>query len=198
MEFIGKLKGISKDYISSKLLVTFETDKNVTGQVDNIKDVNLSVVAKKHRKKRSRDANAYYWQLLTQLADKLQLSNPHLHNIMLRKYGQVEQINGKLVYVVVPDDDKGMQIADEAETYHIKPTSEVKTAKDGCQFRTYIMLRGSSTYDTKEMSTLINGLVEDCKEQDIETLTPNELTEMMQAYERNWTKKHETMERFNG
>lgn len=193
MEFIGKLYGISKDYMSSKFLLTFITDQNVTEQVDNIKDVCLSVSAKKYRKKRSLDANAYYWQLLTKLADVLQISNPHLHNIMLRKYGQFESIEGKMIYVVVPDDENGVQIADEAETFHIKPTSEIKTANDGSRFRTYIMLRGSSTYNTKEMSTLINGLVEDCKEQGIETLTTDQLEEMMRLYEQNWRKKHETV-----
>ena len=36
------------------------------------------------------------------------------------------------------------------------------------------MMSGSSTYDTKEMSVLINGLVTECKEQGIETLPPDD------------------------
>ena len=47
------------------------------------------------------------------------------------------------------------------------------------------MLRGSSTYNTEEMSKLIDGLVSECKEQGIETLPPEELERMMQAYEQN-------------
>ena len=30
-------------------------------------------------------------------------------------------------------------------------------------YRTYIMLRGSSTYNTEEMARLIDGLITDCK-----------------------------------
>lgn len=52
-------------------------------------------------------------------------------------------------------------------------------------YRTYLMLRGSHTYDTKEMSVLINGLVEECKEQGIETLTPDELRRMMEDAEKH-------------
>lgn len=53
------------------------------------------------------------------------------------------------------------------------------------------MLAGSSTYDTKEMSELINGLVTECKEQGIETLPPDELARMMAEYEENHRKKEE-------
>ena len=56
-------------------------------------------------------------------------------------------------------------------------------------YRTYTVLAGSSTYDTKEMSELINGLVSECKEQGIETLTPDELARMMKDYEENHKKK---------
>ena len=64
----------------------------------------------------------------------------------------------------------------------MKPTSEVKQGRDGEMYRTYIMLRGSSAYNTKEMSRLINGIVSECKEMGIETLPPNELKRMMELY----------------
>ncbi len=37
---------------------------------------------------------------------------------------------------------------------------------------------GSSTYDTKQMSRLLDSVIEDCKEQGIQTLTPNEIARM--------------------
>ena len=51
-------------------------------------------------------------------------------------------------------------------------------------YRTYIMLRGSSSYDTKEMARLIDGLVSECKEVGIETLPPDEVERMMAAYKK--------------
>ena len=53
------------------------------------------------------------------------------------------------------------------------------------------MLRGSSTYDTKEMSELIDGLVSECREQGIETLPSEEFDRMMAAYDQNWRRRHE-------
>ena len=46
----------------------------------------------------------------------------------------------------------------------------------------YKVYRGSHTYDTKEMSALIDGTVADAKELGIETATPNELMRMKQEW----------------
>lgn len=51
------------------------------------------------------------------------------------------------------------------------------------------MLRGSSTYDTDEMSKLINGLVSECQEMGIETLPPQELERMMDIYDQHYKKR---------
>ena len=60
----------------------------------------------------------------------------------------------------------------------MKPTSEVKVGSDGSPYRTYILMRGSHQYNSKEMSVLIDGLVSECKEHNIETLTPEELARL--------------------
>ena len=127
------------------------------------------------RKKRSLDANSYYWCLLGKLAEALHISTCAAHNLMLRRYGQLEMMDGKLVYLVVPDTEEAENKALEAETYHIKPTSQTKQGRDGLDYRTYMMLRGSSTYDTKEMAALIDGIVGECRQVGIETLPPDKL-----------------------
>ncbi len=43
---------------------------------------------------------------------------------------------------------------------------------NGKEFTHYRIYRGSHTYDTKEMSIFISGIVEECKEQGIDTDTP--------------------------
>ena len=126
---------------------------------------------------------------INKLAEASGISKNRAHNLMLRRYGKLEEVDGHLIYVVVPDDDEGENKALEAETYHIKPTGEVKVASDGTPFRTYIMLRGSSTYDTDEMSKLIDGLVSECQEMGIETLPPQELERMMDIYDQHYKKR---------
>ena len=125
------------------------------------------VEIKRHRKKRSLDQNAMYWAVLGQVAKALNISTSYCHNLCLRRYGQLERYGEQNVYVVLPDTEEASKQADEAESYHVKPTSQVKAGKDGQNYRTYILLRGSSTYDTAEMTRLIDGLMDEARQMGI-------------------------------
>lgn len=188
METKGRIKQINLDWRTRKTAVTVEIDAR-PDEVERLNDMDLTVVLKEYKENRSLNANRFYWDLLSQLAGKLNVSNPFMHNQLLRRYGQPEIIDGKMVYLVLPDSDEGARIADEAETFHIKPTSQVKTGVDGKQYRTYIMIKGSSSMNTKEMSRLINGLVDECKQVGIDTITPEEL-EALERMMARYDKKH--------
>ena len=174
---------ISQDFETKGILVTLSLTDATVQELQALKRIEkLSVSLKKWRKKRSLDANAYYWELLSKLAEALHLSKPVAHNKMLREYGQHEFIDGHTLPIPIPDTELAEQQALEAQTFHIKPTSQVKAGKDGIMYRTYVMLRGSSDYDTKEMAELIDGLVAECKDLGIETLPPDELERMKAAW----------------
>ena len=179
------LKGVARDWKTGKLLLTFEMGQDLSGKLDAIQGKVLRITVKQWRKKRSLDANAYYWVLITKLAEALHISKPRCNNLMLRRYGQNLMIDGAGVYIRIPDTEKAEETALEASEYHIRPTSEVVSGNQGVNYRTYVMLKGSHQYDTAEMSQLIDGLVEECKAMGIETLTPEELAQMMEAYEQN-------------
>lgn len=133
-----------------------------------------TVEIKEYRKKRSLNQNDMYWSVLTSFAEVLNISNARAHNLLLRRYGQLERYEDKPVYVVLPDTEEAEKRADEAESYHLKPTSQVKEGKDGQMYRTYMLLRGSSTYNTKEMTRLLEGLLDECKEMGIAVMTERE------------------------
>lgn len=133
-----------------------------------------TVEIKEYRKKRSLNQNDMYWSVLTSFAEVLNISNARAHNLLLRRYGQLERYEDKPVYVVLPDTDDAEKRADEAESYHLKPTSQVKEGKDGQMYRTYMLLRGSSTYSTKEMTRLLEGLLDECKEMGILVMSERE------------------------
>ena len=185
METRGRIKQINLDWKTRKTAVTVEIDAK-PDEVEKLTDKDLTVVLKQYRAKRSLDANSYYWLLLTRLADKVNVSNPFMHNYLLRRYGQPEIIDGKMVYIVLPDTDEGAKKADEAETFHVKPSSQTKIGKDGKRYRTYILLRGSSDLNTKEMSVLINGLVDECKQVGIETMPEHEIERMLELYDKKY------------
>lgn len=131
-----------------------------------------------HREKRSLNSNSYYWKLLSQVADKLRISKSRLHNDMLRHFGQRMEVDGKPVVVYLPDTEESENTAMESDTVHLKQTSKTLEGNNGITYRAYVMLRGSSDYNTAEMSILVSGIVQEAKQLGIETLTPAELEQM--------------------
>lgn len=192
MEHRAELLDIVRDWKTGKTRLLFEVDGSPE-EAEKYTGKKLRMKVVEWREKRSMDANAYYWVLISQLAGALKVSNAYMHNFMLRAYGQPDLYDDKKAYIVLPDTDDTELKAMESDTYHIKPTSEVKLGRDGKTYRTYYLLRGSSTYDTAEMSRLIDGLVEECKDAGIETLPPAELERMMVAYDEKYRKKHSTV-----
>lgn len=186
MECIGRLKGLGIDLMSGHQKLEIEVDSDIRKEYEKLKDKEkLRIRIVQYRKKRSLDANAYYWTLLTKFADVIGLSNPEAHNMMLRGYGQSEIFDGKAVYVTIPDTEEAEKKVNNATDYHLAPTSQVRLGNDGVMYRTYRLLRGSRTYDTKEMSRLIDGLITCCKEAGIpetEIVTPNEKEILKERY----------------
>lgn len=169
MKFTGKLKQPIIDFISHRLTLLFETNEDFGQAYEELKGYDkLSLEIKPYKRRRSLDANAYYWVLLTKLSKILGTSNAELHNTILSKYGFLEIVDGRTIKVVLPDTDEANKKVMESKIYHLRPTSDVRMGKDGMVYRTYTMLRGSSTYDTAEMSRLIDGLVCDCRDAGIE------------------------------
>lgn len=142
---------------------------------------------KRHRRKRTLSQNAYYWQLVGQIADALRHPKEQIHNELLRSYGQIQGIDGRIITVTIPDTEKAWEQALRATSYHIKPTSQVKTGTKNQRFRTYVMLKGSHEMTTEEMSVLLDGAVREAQEVGIETLKPYEL-EMMKNGEHHKTR----------
>lgn len=124
----------------------------------------LSIEIKKYRERRSKDANAYSWVLLQKLAEKLNTTKDELYLIMLERYGVFTHI------VVKPN--LVDRVKNEWRT--VRELGEIEVnGKKGIQLQCYF---GSSTYNTKEMSVYIDGIVSECEELGIETLTPKELS----------------------
>jgi hypothetical protein len=129
---------------------------------------------KKYRFKRSLDSNAYLWVLLDKMAQVLHSEKDDLYLTMLGRYGVFTHI------IVKPDAEERIK-----QEYKLVRSlgSVLINGQKGVQLQCYF---GSSTYDTKEMSVLIDGVVNECKDLGIETLTPDELERMGVA----WGKKH--------
>ena len=86
MTYKGILKNLSRDWVTGKPEVTLQLDARAE-DIEKLKDKPLSVELKRYRKKRSLDANAYYWKLVGELAGVIDQSNAWIHNDMLRRFG---------------------------------------------------------------------------------------------------------------
>ena len=186
MRFTGRLKEPIIDYLTGRLTILFEPCEDFRQTYEELKDCEkLSLEIKRYRRKRSLDANAYYWVLIGKLAKVLELSNPETHNMMLCRYGQPEIFEDKCVYLTIPDTEDAEKRVSNAADYHLQPTSQVREGNDGIMYRTYKLLRGSHTYNTAEMARLIDGLISECKHAGIpdrEIATPDEQRLLKEKY----------------
>lgn len=118
--------------------------------------------------KRNKKQNAKYYKLLGQLAMAINMSVEELHFKMLKDYSQRYE----------------MCIPSSVEVRGIEYFErKSKFIKNKMEYSTYLVYVPSHELNTKEFAFLLNGLCEACKEQGIETLSPNELAELKQLME---------------
>ena len=177
MELTGRAVGASLDFDSNRFRITFEVNENdiVKAEYDKIKSYEkLKIKAVRYTQRRSLDANAYFHVLVGKIADALTISKAKAKNVLICKYGQPQLLpdGGIMVYKTNAPEE----FMWEQESMHCIP---VKYEEKATFYKVY---RGSHTYDTKEMSVLIDGTVADAKELGIETATPDELREMKERW----------------
>ena len=181
MNLTGKIHSVAFS-VDGKPLISFEVNEGqpalkVAQKFKECPKITLQL--KEYKAKRSLNANAYYWLLVGKLSKALNISTSYCHNVMLRRYGVLEMVDDTPVYLLFPDTDEAQKKVDEAETYHVKPTSNVRTGNDGKMYRTYMLLKGSHQYNTAEMATLISGLRDECTQVGIPVETPDEIANLL-------------------
>jgi hypothetical protein len=115
---------------------------------------------KERRNRRSLTANAYYWSMLNQLARTLGISNTECHMKMLRDYGVSD--------VMLLRDD--INPADYFVYYDEYDAGRIK----GVKYKRVTAYKRSSQMDSKEFSSLVDGLRYECESQGIPFMTPEE------------------------
>ena len=177
MELTGKAVGASLDLDSNRFRITFEVNENevVKAEYDRLKGYEkLKIKAVRYTQRRSLDANAYFHALAGKIADALAISKAKAKNVLICKYGQPQLLPDCSIMVYKTNAPEDFMW--EQESIHAIP---VKYEEKATFYKIY---RGSHTYDTKEMSVLIDGTVADAKELGIETDTPAEIAEMKERW----------------
>ena len=119
---------------------------------------------KEYKEKRSLSQNAYAWKLITEIGNALRKSKEEVYLQMLEDYGQSEIVS--ILSSVSP-------------VGFFKYYKEMGTGTiNNKEFTHYKIFKGSSEFDTKEMTIFIDGIIQECKQLGIETLTPDEIAKM--------------------
>ena len=163
-----------RDYVKKKWLITLELDEAPV-VFDKTKEKPLNIEIKEYRQKRSINANNYFHTLVDKIAEAQGVSHSEIHNQLIAEYGCVDE---GIKNLILDDEIPWNQL----ENIHLRPTTATKVMDNGKLYRVYIVMRGSHTYDTREMSRLIDGTVNEAKELGIETLTPDELRRMVEVW----------------
>lgn len=177
MDCTGKLVSVTHEWLTGKVRLLFEINEKPTEEInDLLKCEKLAVTAKKWRNKRSLDANGLLWKCLDDIAKAM---NPpadkwDVYLTMLKRYG-------KFTYICVKPNVVDAMKAQwrECEVVGDIEINGTKAVQMLCYF-------GSSTYDTKEFSVLLDGVISEMQNMKL-PIPPSK--DMQRALEQ-WEQKH--------
>lgn len=178
MKFTGRIKNIVKDWQSGQFHITFAINEaSAITEIDKIKNVEkLSIEAKKHREKRSLDANGMLWACIGDIAKSMTppADKWDVYLDMLNHYG-------KYTYICVkPNVVEAMKAQwRECEVIGEVDINGQKAVQMLCYF-------GSSTYNTKEFSVLLDGVISEMKNMGLQPPPSKEMRMVLEE----WEKKH--------
>jgi DNA-directed RNA polymerase delta subunit len=130
------------------------------------------------REKRSLDANAYFHVLVDKIAEKLGISTEEIKVRLVIAYGELaKDENGDYICLKLPN-------TVNVENYY-KYAEYIGEEMDsiGKIWNKYLVYKETHTLDSKEMSRLLNGTIDEAKELGIDTRTPDEIAKMISLME---------------
>jgi len=175
MKVNGEYKGLSRD-LEGNLIISFAIDDNnyIIENAPKLVDKELEIEFKKYSPVHSHNQRKYFHELVRQLAPRVNLSFHRCKNMLLFRYGQPMTLpNGDSVIIKtnIPSD-----AALEDAINHMMP---IKYDEDATWYKLY---KGTALLSVEEYTQLIEGTVNECREQGIQTDTPAELSRLKELW----------------
>lgn len=137
--------------VGGELVITITAPLPVAAQLGNLNG-KFDIEIKRHREKRSLNANALFWKMCGSLAEVLHISDEEAYLHLLERYGVKKYI---VVKPEAVESVKGLFRAVE------EMGGVIVDGKRGVQLKCTV---GSSQYDTKQMARLIEGTASENRE----------------------------------
>ena len=181
-ELTGKINEVYVNFSTGKAVLNLSINEkqDALNCYDNLREAEkLTFTIDKYREKRSNAANNYMWALCTKIAeerskDGLKVTKEDVYR------DEISSLNVYYDDEIEPEKVKWRCTAwSKIGTGWI--TERVDFSADGNKevIRFYY---GSSTYNTKQMSKLIDNIVQDCEALGIQTKTPDEIANMLSLW----------------
>lgn len=175
----GTLKNLTYSQAGESILTitTRESCKKLWNKYGGC-DVSFSI--KKFTNPRSLKANSYAWTLIEKLAEAANMDKDEMYEEMLRRYGTGESYEDeagndcKVLFSLRED------IPPRLVARHYAEIGEGYV--NGKKFKHYRAIKGSSDYDSKEMSIFLEGIIAECRDVGIETDTPEQIARYTQEW----------------
>ena len=174
----GIINDISIDFNTRKPKISLLLDTNELSIVEELKNENkLNIELKKYRKPRSLDANKYFWKLLQEVCDYKDIDTIEEYKRRVKELGIFKQFKIMIQDVKTFEKiwtDRGIAwFCEIVDTTYIGDT----------EFKIINAYYGSSSYNSKQMSRLIDNLVQDCKAVGIETKPQAEIDSLLRQWD---------------
>ena len=179
MECTGNITNITTDWQTGKFNVTFSLNENSSiNEIAKLKECEkVAIKMTKHRNRRSLDANALLWMCLGKIAEALRADKWDVYLQMLKRYG-------KFTYICVKPN---VVDAMKAQWRECEVVGEVNiNGQKAVQMLCYF---GSSTYDTKEFSVLLDGVISEMREMGIEAPASEDMRRALEQWEKMQNEK---------
>lgn len=178
LDTTGTIKDIDIDYKTHKAKISLLIDTKQLDIVEELKnDEKLNISLKKYRKHRSLNANSYFWKLLQELCELAEIDTVEEYKRRIKELGIFRQ------FKIEKDNIKTFEkmwtaqgiawFCEIADTTYIGDT----------EFKIINAYYGSSSYNSKQMARLIDGVVQDCKVYGIETKPQAEIDSLLRSWD---------------
>ena len=166
-ELTGTINGLTTDFRTKNALLTLSINEKQSAMdlFDELNQANkLKITIDIYREKRSLNSNNYAWKLMTEIGNVLRANKEDIYFKMLKRYGQRTMIS---VQSHIPIQEF-VKYCEEAGESTLK----------GKEFKHYFVYKGSSEFDSREMSIFLDGIIDEAKALGIQTETPEMIAKL--------------------
>lgn len=179
MKLKGRIKDLNLAFLSGKPQLVLEIDEKsvLLAEYDKLKEKDkLSIEVKPYRPKRSNSANAYAWVLMDRIAESQGITKEEVYLSQIQKVG---------VFKPIAINEAAVDTMIHSWSLHgMGWIAQRIGPADEKGFVEMALYYGSSSYNTKQMTRLIENIIHECNILGISTKTPDEIANLLSLWER--------------